>query len=134
MEARRALTEGPAGPEEVRQPGIVQARDDSRHELAAQVLRPRIVEQHRRRRVIESEELAVELHEARRVGRPGPDLDWLGSTRGLVRESGEPYARLPRAPDGLEQAEIEPEIDDPAAIEPAEALGELVEAVGGVHR
>ncbi len=47
MEARRPLGDGPPGPEELGQPLVVEAADDRRHELAAEVLRSVVVEEDR---------------------------------------------------------------------------------------
>ena len=76
VEPRRTLVDRLAGPEEVRQRGVVEARDDGGDELAAEVLRLAC----RRAAptptsVAERHPFPVELDDLAGVGRPDPGLD-----------------------------------------------------------
>ena len=83
VEARRPLVDRPAGPEELRQPGVVQARHDRDDELAAEVLRVGVVEEDRRRRRPRAgRSVAVQLDQVAGVGRPEPGPDRLGPAAG----------------------------------------------------
>src|SRR4029077_20127429 len=123
VESRRTLPDRLAGPEEVRQRGVVEARDDGGAELAAEVLRPAVVEQHRRRVRAECHPLPVELDDLAGVGRPDPGLDRRRRTACAGRQFGWGDAAT-GAPDLLEEPQLETEVDDPAEEEPAESLGQ----------
>src|SRR4029079_9823377 len=67
MEARWSLLDGPAGPEELGESGIVQARDDGGDELAAEVLGMGVVEQDGFDVLVEADTVAVEHDQGRGV-------------------------------------------------------------------
>ena len=115
-------------------PGVVEARDDGDDELAAEILRPGLVEQDRRGGVVHPHPRAVVLEELARVGRPDPGLDGFRRAFGGGGELGGRDALALGGMDQREQAELEAEVDHPALVEAAEALGEVVEPVVGRHR
>src|SRR4029079_10062529 len=101
----------------------VEGGDDGGDELAAEVLRAAVVEEHRRRLSPERHPLPVELHDLAGVGRPDPRLARRRRTACGRRQIGWGNAAA-GPPDLLEEPQLEAEVDDPAEIEPAESLGQ----------
>ena len=104
-------------------------------ELAAEVFGSAFVEQDDRDLVVDRQSVAVERHQVVRVGRPGPGLDRPRAGSRLARRA-RPAVRPSRAgvAEPREQPELDAEVDEPRAVEPAEAGDEVVEAVVEGHR
>ena len=95
MEARRPLVDRPARPEELGQAGVVEARDDGRDELPAEVLRVGVVEEDR-------VDVLVERSPDRRPGRPARTRGRPRPTPGPARAGSRRRSRSrpPRSPPG----------------------------------
>ena len=131
--AVRPVADRLAGPEEVDHPAPVERGDRGVDELAAQVVRPALVQEHDGHVLIDREAVAFERDEILGVGRPAPRLD---RRHVAGRPLGKSLDRQPGGaggPQGPEQAELEPEIDEPRAMEPAEGGDQVVEALVEGH-
>ena len=131
--AVRPLADRLAGPEEIDHPAPVQRGDGSVDELAAEVLRSSVVEEDHGHVVVHRQPAVLEGHEVVRVRSPGPRLDRGRVATGARRELVRCQPGAPGLPDVGEQAELDPEVDEPRPMEPAEAGDQVVEAIVEGH-
>ena len=132
--AVRSIGHGHAGPHEPEQLAVIQRRGRRMHELAAQVLRPIAVEQDRGDILGQRHATVDQVDQAMRIGAPRPVAD---DRRMGLRAGGQLVRRqafVPGGADGAEQPELQPDVDEPRAVEPAQCGGELVEAIVDRHR
>jgi hypothetical protein len=131
--ARGALGDRAAGPEELGQVGVVQGRIDAAHELAAQIVGRVLVEQDlgEGRSDREAKRLLGrdELNDAVGVGATQPEVRRGRMDRGRPRELIGGDAACPCLGHGTHELQLDAEREEPAAVEPDEALDELVEVL-----
>ena len=127
---------GVSGPEEVDHPAPVQRGDDGVDELAAEVVRParRRAAWPRRRRRRSDDRPRGRRGRARRPPMPRRRRRSGRGSRSPRRARRARCPLVPARPEALEQAKLEPEVDQPRAVEPAEAGDQVVEAVVVAHR
>src|SRR5690606_18184126 len=89
---------------------------------------------HRREILIDREPTILEDHEIVGVGGPRPGLDRRRMRRTARREFVGREAGGAGRPDRTEQPQLEPEMDQPRAVEAGQAGDEVVEAVVVAHR
>ena len=103
-------------------------------ELAAEEFRSIRVEQDDRDLLVDGQASLLEGDEVVRVGGPGPGIDGArlapGSRGELVRRQ----AGRSGSPELLEQSELDPDVDQPRAVESAEARDQVVELFVERHR
>ena len=128
-----ALADRLAGPEEVGHPAPVERCDRGMDELAAEVFGPVVVDEDRRDVLVGDEAVTIERHEVLRVGSDGPRPDGLGPGPGLGREVLDRDTGRPGRTERREQPELDAEVDEPGAVEPAKAVDQVVEAVVERH-
>ena len=104
------------------------------HELAAKVFGAELVEEDHRDVLVDVEPVAFEGGQVVRVHGPRPRLDRrLVGARGCGKLAGCHPLRARFAQPG-EEAQLEAEVDEPGAVETAEARDEVVESVVEGHR
>jgi len=133
VEARRAFRDRAAGPEELGQALVVEAGDDGDDELATEILGMGVVEENRRDVVRDRHARAVEAEEVAGVRGPDPVRDRLALAAGSRGEGVGLDPVTTGGPDALEQSELQPEVDHPAAVEPADRGRKFLESIVSAH-
>ena len=98
------------------------------------ILGPVVVEQDRRDVVVDGQPLPVVGGQVVGIGCPGPRLDGGRVGRGRGGQLGRGQPRRPGRAQPLEQPELDAEIDEPGAMEPAKAGDQVVVPVVVAHR
>ena len=133
--AVRAVAHRLAGPEEVGHPAPVERGDRRVHELAAQVFGAELVEEDHRDVLVDRSggRPRASRGRARRPPRPTPRPPAGGCPVAAASSAGVIPAEPGFAEPG-EQAQLDAEVDEPRAVEAAEAGDQVVESVVEGHR
>ena len=104
------------------------------HELAAQVFGPQLVEEDHRDVLVDGQAVVLERHEVVGVGGPGPGVDRRLAGPGRRGELGGRETGRTGLAEAGEETEFDAEVDQPRAVEAAEAGDQVVESVVEGHR